>query len=624
MSTQTAEQAPTLATATTLTDLFLARTDALADRVALRRKVDGVWEDVTWRGYREAATKIGLGLRKLGLERGDAVALISNTRVEWAFCDLGILGAGGVTIPIYQSNLPDEIAYIVENSGAKFMFLEDLDQYKKIEGQLDGALASIKHFVIFDTRDTQATQAADTGKPWEQGERFRTLDAFLALAEGEDPEAFVTAAREAKPGDPVTYIYTSGTTGKPKGVVLTHGNAMGECVALQKALVVSPDDVTLMFLPLAHVFARALHWAQIRSGFVCAFAEEITKVVDNMSEIRPTFFAAVPRIYEKIHQAVIGKVNAESGLKKKYVLWALEGAIAREKARNAGQAPGLGAAVRCGLGGPALGKLKAGLSARTGGRVRFFVSGGAPLSREIAFFLKALGFEILEGYGLTETTAATHVNRVGACRIGTVGQCVEGAEHKIAPDGEVMLRGTMVMREYYQRPEDTAEVMKDGWFYTGDVGEIDADGYLRITDRKKDLIITAAGKNIAPQNVENHIKTHPLVSQVAMFGDQRKFCVALLTVDEEATRKALAAEGVSAPATYAELAAHPRVRELIQAALDAKNADLPSYETIKYFELLPEDFAVGAELTPSLKVKRPVVKEKYGALVDALYAKHGG
>lgn len=624
MSTQTARQAPTVATATTLSELFLARADMMADRVSLRRKIDGVWEDVTWRGYRDAATKVGLGLRKLGLERGDAVALLSNTRAEWAFCDLGILGIGGVTIPIYQSNLPEEVAYIVENSGAKYMFLEDLDQYAKVEGQVDGPLKTIRTFVIFDVSDTPKTQAAETGKLWEQGERFVTFDAFLEAAEGEDPAAFEAAAREAKPDDPVTYIYTSGTTGKPKGVVLTHSNAMAECTALEKALVVSPDDVTLAFLPLAHVFARAVHWAQLQAGYVVAFAEAITKVVDNMSEIRPTFFAAVPRIYEKIHQAVMGGVNAKSPAMRAYILWALEGAIASKKALNEGKAPPLAARLRCTLGAAALGKLKARLAARTGGSVRFFVSGGAPLSREIAFFLQAMEFEILEGYGLTETTAATHINRIGATRIGTVGQCVTGAEHKIAEDGEILVRGGMVMREYYQRPEATAEVLKDGWFCTGDVGEIDADGYLRITDRKKDLIITAAGKNIAPQNVENHIKTHPLVSQVAMFGDKRKFCVALLTVDEEATRKALEAEGITPPADYADLSAHPRVRELVQAAIDGKNADLPSYETIKYFELLPVDFEVGHELTPSLKVKRPVVKEKYGHRVDALYAKHGG
>ncbi len=629
MTTTAEAQAPSsTGTATTLNHLFLERARTMPDRVALRRKVDGVWEDVSWRGYKEAATKIGLALKKLGLEKGDTVALLSNTRAEWAFCDMGILGAGGITVPIYQSNLAKEVRYILENSEAKFMFLEDLDQYKKVEEHLD-ALDGVQHFVIFDVNDTETTKAADTSRPWEQtgeqGERFRTLDAFLELAADADPADFEASSQQATPDDPITFIYTSGTTGNPKGVVLTHANAIGECEGIEAALKVDEDDVTLAFLPLAHVFARVMHWMQVKAGYVTAFAEEITKVVDNMGEIRPTFFAAVPRIYEKIHQGVMNKVNAEGGFKRSYVLWALSGAIDKEKAANEGRGAGVGPAFRCALGGPALSKLKAGLQERTGGRVKFFISGGAPLNAEIAFFLRALGFTVFEGYGLTETTAATHLNRPGACKIGTVGQTIKGAECKIAEDGEILLKGPMIMREYYKNPEATAEVLKDGgWFCSGDIGEIDSQGFLRITDRKKDLIVTAAGKNIAPQNVENHLKTHALISQVALFGDKRKFCVALITVDEEAARKALSAEGVEPPASYEELSKHERVRALVQQAVAEQNAHLPSYETIKYFEVLPADFEIGQELTPTLKVKRRVVVDKYGKLVEELYAKNGG
>jgi len=342
-----------------------------------------------------------------------------------------------------------------------------------------------------------------------------------------------------------------------------------------------------------------------------------------MGEIKPTFFAAVPRVYEKIHGAVLGKVNAESGARKKYVLWALAAAMEREQLVNAGKSPGAGIGLRLVLGGAALSKLKAGLRARTGGRIKFFISGGAPLSPEIAFFLKAMEFEIYEGYGLTETTAATHINRPGACKIGTVGQVVKGVECKLAADQEVLLKGTVIMREYYKRPDATAEALQDGWFHTGDIGEIDAQGFLRITDRKKDLLITAAGKNIAPQNVENHIKTHPLISQIALFGDAKKFCVALITIDEPVVREALQAEGAAVPESLAELVKSERLHQLMTEAITAKNAGLPSYETVKYFEILPGDFEVGVELTPTLKVKRKVVKEKYGHLVDALYAKHG-
>ncbi|MGE0710757.1 MAG: long-chain fatty acid--CoA ligase [Planctomycetota bacterium] len=606
---------------TTINHLFVQRAETTPDTVALRRKIDGKWEDVTWGGYFDAARKVGLGLRALGLERGQAVALLSNTRAEWAFCDLGILGVGGVTVPIYQSNLPDEVEYILLDSDTRFLILEDLDQWKKVHDRLE-KLEGIKHFVIMDSSDTKHTKAADAPIP--SGPRVIAFDELLEKGEAEDAGAFKESARQATPDDRVTFIYTSGTTGNPKGVVLTHKNAMGECDALDDGIDISPQDITLAFLPLAHVFARALHWTQLKVGYVTAFAEAIDKVVDNMGEIRPTFFAAVPRIFEKIHQAVIGKVNATPGFKKTYALWALQGALDSVRLENDGSSAGLGNALRTTLGGPALNQLRAGLQQRTGGRIKFFISGGAPLSREIAYFLKAMGFTILEGYGLTETTAATHINRPEACKLGTVGKVVKGVECRIAPDGEILLKGTVIMEGYYKNPEATAEAIKDGWFHTGDIGVIDPEGFLRITDRKKDLIITAAGKNIAPQNVENHIKTHPLISQIAMFGDKKKFCVALITLDEPAVRKALETAGQTPPASLEELSKHPHVRKLIEQAMDEKNKDLPSYETIKYFEVLPCDFVVGEELTPTLKVKRKKVLEKYGHLVDALYTKHGG
>jgi long-chain acyl-CoA synthetase len=603
--------------ATSINHLFLERAEDTPDTVALRRKVDGAWEDITWKGYFDAARKIGMGLRSLGLERGAACALLSNTRAEWAFSDMGILGVGGVTVPIYQSNLPDEVKYILDNSEAELLILEDLDQWAKCHSLLD-ELSAIRHFVIMDTSDTETTKAAD--HPFPEGDRVLTLDELINRGESEDEAIFKELAVKATPEDAVTFIYTSGTTGKPKGVVLTHKNALGECEALCEGVQIGSEDVTLAFLPLAHVFARALHWTQLKAGYVAAFAESITKVMDNMGEIRPTFFAAVPRIYEKIHQAVIGKINANTGFSKSYALWALRGAMESVRLVNEGKSAGLGNTLRSSLGGPALGKIRSGLQARTGGRIRFFISGGAPLSREIAYFLSAMGFKILEGYGLTETTAATHINRPEATKLGTVGKVVKGVECRIAPDGEVLLKGSVIMKGYFKRPEATAESLQDGWFHTGDIGEIDAEGFLRITDRKKDIIITAAGKNISPQNVENHIKTHPLISQIAMFGDKKKFCVALLTLDEEAARRALGSE---APASMAELAVHPKIKEMMAKAIDEKNVELPSYETIKYFDILPADFEVGDELTPTLKVKRKRVAEKYQDRIESLFSSHG-
>lgn len=606
---------------TTVNHLFVERYETMPDTVALRRKHEGKWEDITWREYFQRASRLGLGLRKLGLVEGDAAAILSNTRPEWAYADLGILGVRGITVPIYQSNLPDEVKYILDDSESRFLLLEDLDQWKKVHCQL-GDLDAIKHFVIFDAADTAETKAADV--PFPEGDRVLTLEQLYALGEAEDEASYIASAREATRADVVTYIYTSGTTGNPKGVVLTHGNAIGECEALHGAIEIGPRDLTLAFLPLAHVFARALHWYHFQAGFVTAFAESVNKVVDNMGEVRPTLFAAVPRVYEKIHQAVVAGIHAQGGLKKTIALTGLEAAMKRVELTNAGEPVPLGVKLKGALGSPGLKKIKAKLQTRTGGRLRYMVSGGAPLSREIAYFLHACDLQIFEGYGLTETTAATHINRPGACKLGTVGQVVTGVECKIAPDGEVLVRGTVIMKEYYKRPDATAESIKEGWFHTGDIGEIDGEGFLRITDRKKDILITAAGKNISPQNVENHIKTHPLISQIAMFGDKKKFCVALVTLDEEAVRKALEGAGVTPPGALPELAKHPKVRELLEAALKEKNAALPSYETIKYFEILEKDFEVGEELTPTLKVKRKKVAEKYSALIDKLYSDNGG
>jgi long-chain acyl-CoA synthetase len=622
MAPQTAPQpASTAAPATgamTLNHIFAQRVTSSGEKVALRRKVQNTWQDVTWTGYRDAARKVGLALLARGVGRGDAVALLSESRAEWVYCDMGILGINAITVPIYHSSTGPEVEFILHDSGAKVLILENLDQWDKVRGRLKD-IPALEQIVLIDTADTQKTSAASA--PWQADERVTTYEKFLSLAEGQDPEKWNEAASSARPDDVITFIYTSGTTGNPKGVVLTHQCAVAECDALWNALEIKNDESTLAFLPLAHVFARVLHWMQLKAGYVVSFAESITKVVDNMGEVRPTFFAAVPRIYEKIHSNVMSKVNENGALKRKYVHWALKSAMEKDRCAREGKGVPMGVSLGCALGAPAVNKIKANLTARLGGRLRYFISGGAPLSAEIASFFHTLGYPIYEGYGLTETTAATHVNKPGAHKIGSVGQAVKGVECKIAPDGEILVRGHVVMRGYHNRPDATAEVIsKDGWFATGDVGEIDAQGFLRITDRKKDLIVTAAGKNIAPQNVENHLKTDRFISQAALFGDKQRFCVALVTPNVDELKKALQAEGVTPPAAVEELAKHPRVRQLLEASIAAKNKDLPSYEQVKYFEVLPKDFEVGDELTPSLKVKRKVVKTKYGTIVDRLYA----
>jgi long-chain acyl-CoA synthetase len=605
--------------ATTLNHLFAQRAATTPDRVALRRKVNGTWEDITWRGYREAARKVGLALLAQGVSRGQAVAVLSETRAEWAFCDLGILGVGAITVPIYHSNLAEEVRYIVENSGAVVVFVENLDQWAKLQ-PIQQELPGVQKFVLLDTRDTAKSTAAKF--PFEGNPRVITYDAFLELGQGLDKARFDQASAASSAADVITFIYTSGTTGNPKGVVLTHGNAMAECDALFSALEIADDEITLAFLPLAHVFARVLHWMQLRAAYVTAFAESISKVIDNMGEVRPTFFAAVPRIYEKLHAVILAKVNENKGAKLKLAQWAVKNAIERDRRRREHQ--GLGLMGLTGLVADRLvvKKMKAGLTQKTGGRLRYFISGGAPLAAEIAGFFHTLGFPIYEGYGLTETTAATHLNKPGAHKVGTVGRAVAGVETRIASDGEILVKGALIMRGYHNNPQATAEVISaDGWFATGDIGEVDADGFLRITDRKKDLLVNAAGKNIAPQNIENHLKTDRFISQAALFGDKQRFCVALLTLDEAEVRKQLAEDGVGAPATLDELVKLPRVRELLQASVDQKNKDLASYMQVKYFEILPKEFEVGDELTPSLKVRRKVVMKKYDKILTELFSR---
>jgi long-chain acyl-CoA synthetase len=379
----------------------------------------------------------------------------------------------------------------------------------------------------------------------------------------------------------------------------------------------SADDETLLFLPLAHIFARIIEYVCIHDNIVISFAESIDKLLDNITEVRPTFMASVPRIYEKIYAKVLGDVEDAGGLKK--ALFDLSIASGRDVSRHRQKKEPLSAFTKAKY---ALADklVYAKLRARFGGRLQFFVSGGAPLSKEIAEFFHSAGILILEGYGLSETTAVTNVNRRENYKFGTVGQPVPGVEQKIAPDGEILSRSPGIMKGYFKRDVETAEVLdSDGWFHTGDIGEFDDDGFLRITDRKKDIIVTAGGKNIAPQNIENHLKTNALISQAMVYGDKRKYCSALITLNPEEARKYAAAHGISYK-DMRTLAHNPQIRQRIEEIVAEKNKDLASYEQIKKFEILPDDFTQeGGELTPTLKIKRKVISQKYKAVLDSFY-----
>jgi long-chain acyl-CoA synthetase len=571
---------------------------------AVKHKRDGRWQDVSWAELAERARNVSDGLAALGVRPGDRVAVIGETNLEWMIADLGILGAGAITATIYQSNQPEECRYIVENSGARLVFCDSAAQVAKLRAVKD-RLPALEGIVraqgaAADGFERTLADLEKLGREWRKA----------------NPRAHEDRVARLGPEDVATLIYTSGTTGNPKGVVLTHGNWAYEAAAVEAIDVIASGDVILLFLPMAHSFAKVIQAAWLATGCSCAFVESMEKIMDNASEVRPTVMPAVPRIFEKAYNTVVSKGYASPGLKGRLFRLAMESFDLYAEARSAGRTySSLGLLVGRKLVFP---KLRAALDERFGGRMRFFVSGGAPLSPKIAWFFDTLGFTILEGYGLSETSAASFVNRPGQNKIGTVGPPIPGTEVRIAEDGEILIRGPGVMKGYWNNPAATAETLKDGWLLTGDIGHLDGE-HLKITDRKKDIIVTAGGKNVAPQNLENELKTsEPLVSQVMVHGDKRRFLSAIVTLNEEAARKFAAENG--APAS-APLHTDAAIVARVQRAIDAVNARQASYSTIKKFAIVPKDFSQETgELTPTLKVKRKVVTQKYQALLDGFYA----
>jgi long-chain acyl-CoA synthetase len=593
-----------IGTARNLVEILEAQAKALGARTAVKHKRDGQWREVPWTDLARRARDVADGLASLGVQRGDRVAILGETQLEWILADMGTLGAGAITVTIYQSNQPSECQYILEDSGARFIFCDTEAQVAKIR-QVKGKLPALEGIIRVGGRPADAFERTledleRAGVEWRKA----------------NPKAHEERVAALGPDDPASFIYTSGTTGNPKGVVLTHGNWAYEAAAIRQVDIIGPNDTILMFLPMAHSFAKVIEAAWLATGATGAFVESLEKIMDNASEVRPTVMPAVPRIFEKAYNTVVSKGLSTPGLKGKLFALAMESFDHYAAAKERGQDfSSFGLLVGRKLVFP---KLTAALNERFGGRMRFFVSGGAPLSPKIAHFFDQLGFVILEGYGLTETSAGTFVNRPGQNRIGTVGPPVPGTQVRIAEDGEILVKGGGVMKEYYRNPAATAEVLKDGWLQTGDIGMLDEAGHLKITDRKKDIIVTAGGKNVAPQNLENDLKTDPLVSQVMVHGDKRKFLSALVALNEENARKWAADNGVPAGAPLHD---DPKVKARIQQAIDALNAKQASYATVKRFAIVPRDFTQeSGELTPTLKVKRKVVTENYRALLDSFYA----
>jgi long-chain acyl-CoA synthetase len=593
----------------TLAELFWSRVERSADRPAQQVKRGGAWITLTWRDVGVIVREVAAGLIALGREKGDAVALLSTSRAEWVQADFAIFTAGCVTVPIYPTYPPDLIAYVVNDSRARTLIVEDAAQLAKaLEARTK--MERLEQIIVLSGYD--ASQPGDTIVTWDGLRRLGRENAeALKLTMAERVQS-VTA------DDVATIVYTSGTTGPPKGVVQTHRNHVAAVVASGEATPVEEGWVHLLFLPLAHSFGRLEAFLGVHRGLVTAFAESIDRLRDNLPEVRPHFICGVPRVYEKVYAGILAAAEGGPPIKRKIFDWAV--GVGREVSRR--QQRGQPIPAGLGLKHRIADKLVfSKLHARLGGRLRWAVSGGAPLSRDIAEFFHAVGVLVLEGYGLTETCPVLTFNRPDRFRFGSVGQALAGVELRIAEDGEILARGpNIATRGYWEQPEATAAVFEpDGWFHTGDIGRLDEDGFLFITDRKKDLIVTAGGMNVAPQNIENLLKADPFISQVMIYGDRRPYPVALITLNADELGKFARGEGILTP-DPGILAQHPKVVERIARTVEEKNSQLQSYARIKKFVILPEDFTQeNGQLTPTLKVKRKVVAETYHDRLEELY-----
>jgi len=593
----------------TLARMFWSRVEQGGDRPAQQFKTGSGWATLSARELGEVVREVALGLIALGRGKGDRVALLSASRAEWVQADFAIFSAGGVTVPIYPSYPPDLIAYVVNDSEARTLIVEDAAQLAKALEARD-AMPNLEHIIVMT--------GYDAPEPPKMVMTWQALRRLGREHEGAHKSTLAERVASTQADDVATIVYTSGTTGPPKGVVQTHGNHLASLRASAEMTPVEAGWVHLLFLPLAHSFARLESFLGVYNGLTTAFAENLDKVGENLKETRPHFICSVPRVFEKVYAKILAGVEAGSPVKKKIFHWAI--GVGREVSRHQQRGQPLPPALK--LKQAIAHKLVfSKLHAALGGRLKWAVSGGAPLSRDIAEFFHAAGILLLEGYGLTETCPVLTFNSPGKFKFGSVGRALPNVEVRIADDGEILARGPNVATKgYYKQPQATSEVFEpSGWFHTGDIGRIDEDGFIFITDRKKDLIVTAGGMNIAPQNIENLLKADPFVSQVMVYGDRRPYPIALITVNPDELTKFAREEGIltTDPGVVTK---HPKVVDRVARIVEEKNSQLQSYAKIKKFAVLPVDFTQeGGELTPTLKVKRKVVWQKYEQAIEELY-----
>ena len=593
-----------------LADLFLSQAAAQPDRLLYRFWRDGQWRSQTWGEAAAEVESIALGLVATGVKKGDRVALYAVNRVEWCLLDWANICIGALTVPLYPASTPAQIHHIVGHSEAAVLVADSRASLDPLDAS---AMASVRTTVLLDTPSAEdaASSEADPGTV--------SLDRLkeVGRAHGrEHPGLFRELAAALEPADDLTIVYTSGTTGEPKGVLTTHGHYLFTIASSLAAIPVREDDVALQFLPLAHSFGRLEHFVVAARGYACAFARSIEALSADLQTIRPTMLFSVPRVYENAYRRIRNRVESASAIRQRLFRWAVAVGGRYNHAARKGERCGRWLRLRHHLADTlVLSKVRAGM----GGRLRMAISGGAPLSEPIADFFQALGVWIVEGYGLTETSTVTHVNRIDDYRIGTVGLPLDGVECRIADDGEVLIRGANVMKGYFKDPAATREAVgEDGWFHTGDVGRIEDGGFLRITDRKKDLIVTSGGKNIAPQMIENHLREEPLISQAMVWGDKTSHLVALVTLDRNEAHRWAEKEGFQWQGME-EAAADSRLVAYIRQRIRERNKELAPFEAVRDFRILPTDFSTNTgELTPSLKLKRRIVMERYAGLLEEM------
>jgi long-chain acyl-CoA synthetase len=584
----------------TLADLLPRAAEAYKDAPAVRYKEGGAWVDRSFNQVRDLVRSLALGLIDLGVEKGDKVSILGNTRPEWTYFDFAALSAGATVVPIYQTNSPEECRYVLENSDAKVVVVEDDEQMEKIRAVRD-SLPLLEHIV-------RMTGSSDDAI---------SMDDLATRGESHDAAEWEARWKSVTPNDICTFIYTSGTTGPPKGCIISHGNYRAMLDMVNATSVIEPNDVSYLYLPLAHSFALLIQLGSFDLGATLAYWErDPLKIVPNLGELRPSYFPSVPRIFEKIYSTATSAMEREGGLKKAIFDWSIKVGQKMRETERAGRKPGFLLRKQYKFADE---KVLSKIRGLFGGQLRLAVSGAAPINPDILRFFDAAGVLVLEGWGMTETSTAATISKPDDFKIGTIGKPFPGCEVRIAEDGEILVKGPNVFQGYYKNEEATRETIVDGWLHTGDIGEIDSDGFIKITGRKKDIIITAGGKNITPANLEAEIKQHPLVSQCVVVGDRRPYLVALVTLDPEELVAYAKEHGL--PEDPEALAKNPEIKKAVEDHVETINEKFARVEQVKKITLLPRDLSQeGGELTPTLKVKRAVVAQKHEGEIEALYA----